>query len=74
MDEQQPFKIFNVYVYMYVIFFFKQEPDPSRVLGVFNLSLRTTERDLQSIFERYGKVNQVTIVYDHRVNINNDFS
>ncbi|CAJ0835664.1 14550_t:CDS:2 [Entrophospora sp. SA101] len=42
------------------------EPDPSRVLGVFNLSLRTVERDLQNIFERYGKVNQVTIVYDHR--------
>ncbi|CAH1767023.1 21384_t:CDS:2 [Entrophospora sp. SA101] len=42
------------------------EPDPSRVLGVFNLSLRTAERDLQNIFERYGKVNQVTIVYDHR--------
>ncbi|CAJ0648493.1 16046_t:CDS:2 [Entrophospora sp. SA101] len=31
------------------------EPDPSRVLGVFNLSLRTVERDLQNIFERYGK-------------------
>ncbi|CAG8514295.1 12886_t:CDS:2 [Racocetra fulgida] len=34
--------------------------------GVFNLSLRTTEKDLQAIFERYGRVNQVTIVYDHR--------
>ncbi|CAG8612767.1 1532_t:CDS:2 [Diversispora eburnea] len=42
------------------------EPDPSHVLGVFNLSLRTTEKDLQAIFERYGRVNQVTIVYDHR--------
>ncbi|RHZ78149.1 hypothetical protein Glove_167g53 [Diversispora epigaea] len=44
----------------------RDEPDPSHVLGVFNLSLRTTEKDLQSIFERYGRVNQVTIVYDHR--------
>ncbi|CAH1762554.1 18942_t:CDS:2 [Entrophospora sp. SA101] len=44
----------------------RDEPDPSCVLGVFNLSLRTVERDLQNIFERYGKVNQVTIVYDHR--------
>ncbi|CAG8696216.1 16557_t:CDS:2, partial [Acaulospora morrowiae] len=42
------------------------EPDPSHVLGVFNLSLRTTEKDLQTIFERYGRVKQVTIVYDHR--------
>ncbi|CAG8446803.1 2293_t:CDS:2, partial [Acaulospora colombiana] len=42
------------------------EPDPSHVLGVFNLSLRTTEKDLQAIFERYGRVKQVTIVYDHR--------
>lgn len=44
----------------------RDEPDPSHVLGVFNLSLRTTEKDLQLIFERYGRVNQVTIVYDHR--------
>ncbi|CAI2163240.1 10073_t:CDS:2 [Funneliformis geosporum] len=26
----------------------------------------TTEKDLQNIFERYGRVNNVTIVYDHR--------
>ncbi|GBC40053.2 transformer-2 protein homolog beta isoform X2 [Rhizophagus irregularis DAOM 181602=DAOM 197198] len=44
----------------------RDEPDPSHVLGVFNLSLRTTEKDLQNIFERYGRVNNVTIVYDHR--------
>ncbi|CAG8592393.1 10442_t:CDS:2 [Funneliformis mosseae] len=44
----------------------RDEPEPSHVLGVFNLSLRTTEKDLQNIFERYGRVNNVTIVYDHR--------
>ncbi|KAG9289432.1 hypothetical protein G9A89_007993 [Geosiphon pyriformis] len=44
----------------------RDEPEPSRVLGVFNLSLRTEERDLKHIFEQYGKVNEVIIVYDHR--------
>ncbi|CAE6393103.1 Transformer-2 protein homolog beta OS=Bos taurus GN=TRA2B PE=2 SV=1 [Rhizoctonia solani AG-1 IB] len=39
---------------------------PSSVLGVFGLSIRTQERDLDEEFSRYGKVEKVTIVYDQR--------
>ena len=46
---------------------FKQAPNPSNVLGVFGLSIRTTERDLDEEFTRFGHVEKVTIVYDQRV-------
>jgi transformer-2 protein len=37
------------------------------VLGVFGLSIRTQERDLDDEFSRFGRVEKVTIVYDQRV-------
>jgi len=36
------------------------------VLGVFGLSIRTIERDLDEEFSRFGRVEKVTIVYDQR--------
>ncbi|PPR01665.1 hypothetical protein CVT26_013106, partial [Gymnopilus dilepis] len=42
------------------------QPNPSNVLGVFGLSIRTQERDLEEEFSRYGHVEKVTIVYDQR--------
>ncbi|OCH95891.1 RNA-binding domain-containing protein [Obba rivulosa] len=44
----------------------KQAPNPSNVLGVFGLSIRTTERDLDDEFSRFGRVEKVVIVYDQR--------
>ncbi|KAI0786476.1 hypothetical protein C8Q75DRAFT_808454 [Abortiporus biennis] len=44
----------------------KQAPNPSNVLGVFGLSIRTTERDLDEEFSRFGRVEKVVIVYDQR--------
>ncbi|KAJ8585407.1 RNA-binding domain-containing protein [Rhizopogon salebrosus TDB-379] len=41
-------------------------PNPSQVLGVFGLSIRTQERDLDEEFSRFGRVEKVTIVYDQR--------
>ncbi|KAH9950047.1 hypothetical protein B0H21DRAFT_706523 [Amylocystis lapponica] len=41
-------------------------PNPSNVLGVFGLSIRTTERDLDEEFSRFGRVEKVVIVYDQR--------
>lgn len=41
-------------------------PNPSNVLGVFGLSIRTQERDLDEEFSRFGRVDKVTIVYDQR--------
>ncbi|KZT12632.1 RNA-binding domain-containing protein [Laetiporus sulphureus 93-53] len=43
-----------------------QAPNPSNVLGVFGLSIRTTERDLDDEFSRFGRVDKVVIVYDQR--------
>lgn len=45
----------------------KQAPNPSNVLGVFGLSIRTRETDLEDEFSRHGRVEKVTIVYDQRV-------
>jgi hypothetical protein len=42
-------------------------PEPSNCLGVFGLSLRTREADLDDEFKRYGTVESVTIVYDQKV-------
>ena len=41
--------------------------DPNSVLGVFGLSIRTRERDLEDEFMRHGDVEKVVIVYDQRV-------
>lgn len=38
----------------------------NQVVGVFGLSIRTTERDLEDEFGRYGEVDKVVIVYDQR--------
>ncbi|XP_032242512.2 transformer-2 protein homolog alpha isoform X2 [Nematostella vectensis] len=44
----------------------RDNPSPSRCLGVFGLSLYTTERDLRPVFEKYGPVEAIQIVYDHQ--------
>lgn len=44
-----------------------QAVEPTRVLGVFGLSIRTRERDLEDEFGKWGDVEKVIIVYDQRV-------
>ncbi|CAK6967004.1 transformer-2 protein homolog beta isoform X5 [Scomber scombrus] len=41
-------------------------PDPNTCLGVFGLSLYTTERDLREVFSKYGPLADVNIVYDQQ--------
>ncbi|XP_056611353.1 transformer-2 protein homolog beta isoform X2 [Triplophysa dalaica] len=41
-------------------------PDPNCCLGVFGLSLYTTERDLREVFSKYGPLSDVSIVYDQQ--------
>lgn len=43
----------------------RDDPEPSRCLGVFGLSLYTTERDLKELFSQYGSVGNVQLVFDH---------
>ncbi|KAL3105205.1 hypothetical protein niasHT_024099 [Heterodera trifolii] len=42
----------------------RDNPNPNPCLGVFGMSLHTTERDLKHLFGRYGEVESVQIVYD----------
>jgi len=42
----------------------RDNPTAGPVLGVFGMSLHTTERDLKSLFGKYGDVESVQIVYD----------
>lgn len=42
------------------------KPGANPVLGIFGLSIRTKERDLEDEFSRYGPVEKVVIVYDQR--------
>ncbi|WRT66283.1 uncharacterized protein IL334_003236 [Kwoniella shivajii] len=47
--------------------------EPNNVLGVFGLSIRTRERDLEDEFMRYGDVEKVVIVYDQRTDRSRGF-
>ncbi|CAG4959196.1 unnamed protein product [Parnassius apollo] len=42
----------------------RENPTPSRCLGVFGLSLYTTEQQINQIFSKYGPVEKVQIVID----------
>ncbi|KAK5886536.1 hypothetical protein CesoFtcFv8_017562 [Champsocephalus esox] len=44
----------------------RANPDPNNCLGVFGLSLYTTERDLREVFSKYGPLSAVNIVYDQQ--------
>ncbi|KAJ8253152.1 hypothetical protein GJAV_G00209700 [Gymnothorax javanicus] len=44
----------------------RANPDPNCCLGVFGLSLYTTERDLREVFSKYGPIADVCIVYDQQ--------
>ncbi|MGH0117667.1 UNVERIFIED_CONTAM: hypothetical protein FKN15_041859 [Acipenser sinensis] len=44
----------------------KANPDPNNCIGVFGLSLYTTERDLREVFSKYGPLADVSIVYDQQ--------
>jgi len=44
----------------------REDPERSRVLGVFNLERRTTEEEFRRIFERYGRLEKCCLVYDKK--------
>ncbi|MFT7818133.1 transformer-2 protein homolog beta isoform X1 [Arapaima gigas] len=44
----------------------RANPNPNCCLGVFGLSLYTTERDLREVFSKYGPLSNVCIVYDQQ--------
>lgn len=42
----------------------REDPDPSKCIGVFGLSLYTTEKQLDSEFGRFGRMERVQVVLD----------
>jgi len=54
--------------------FFQDNPRQSRCLGVFGLSLYTQERDLREVFEHYGPIDDLQIVYDHQTGRSRGFA
>uniref|UniRef100_V9KMD0 Transformer-2 protein homolog beta n=1 Tax=Callorhinchus milii TaxID=7868 RepID=V9KMD0_CALMI len=52
----------------------RANPDPNTCLGVFGLSLYTTERDLREVFSRYGPLAGVNVVYDQQSNRSRGFA
>ncbi|CAK8690057.1 transformer-2 protein homolog beta-like isoform X2 [Clavelina lepadiformis] len=50
------------------------DPPRSRCLGIFGLSLYTTESDLRSVFSRYGRIEDVNIVIDQKTGRSRGFS
>lgn len=63
--------VINSYPYRWP---FQANPDPSTCLGVFGLSLYTTERDLREVFSRYGPLAGVNVVYDQRTGRSRGFA
>lgn len=47
---------------------YKKNSAVSKVIGVFGMSLRTDERELEYQFKKYGKVEKCVIVWNHRDN------
>ncbi|KAG5670565.1 hypothetical protein PVAND_000819 [Polypedilum vanderplanki] len=42
----------------------RKNHEPSRVLGVFNLHVRTTEDEIREVFERFGEIDNIVMVKD----------
>ncbi|XP_038635785.1 transformer-2 protein homolog alpha-like isoform X2 [Scyliorhinus canicula] len=52
----------------------RTNPNPNNCLGVFGLSLYTTERELREIFSRYGPLAGINVVYDQRTGRSRGFA
>lgn len=52
----------------------RENPQVSSSLGVFGLSLYTTERDLRDVYEHYGTLTGVNVVYDHQTGRSRGFA
>lgn len=45
----------------------RDDPLPSHCLGVFGLSVYTSEKQLEEIFDKYGSIERVQVVLDAKV-------
>lgn len=54
--------IVNINVDYFTFLFILQEP--SKVIGVFGLHVRTPESEIRDIFERFGPIEKLTMIHD----------
>ncbi|XP_069763130.1 transformer-2 protein homolog alpha-like isoform X2 [Narcine bancroftii] len=52
----------------------RTNPNPNNCLGVFGLSLCTTDRELHELFSRYGSLAGINVVYDQRTGRSRGFA
>ncbi|KAG7172586.1 transformer-2 protein homolog alpha-like isoform X6 [Homarus americanus] len=52
----------------------RDNPEPSKCLGVFGLSVYTTERELHSIFDKFGPLEKVQVVLDSKTGKSRGFA
>ncbi|MCL4137644.1 UNVERIFIED_CONTAM: hypothetical protein GTU68_025437 [Idotea baltica] len=52
----------------------RDDPSPSHCIGVFGLSVYTTERQLEEIFEKYGSIERVQVVLDAKTGKSRGFA
>ncbi|ROT64224.1 transformer-2 protein [Penaeus vannamei] len=52
----------------------RDNPEPSKCLGVFGLSVHTTERQLYTIFDKFGPLEKVQVVLDSKTGKSRGFA
>jgi len=65
-ERKETLKEFNGLIRILMSLKLQANPDPNGCVGVFGLSLYTTERDLRDVFSKYGPLADVSIVYDQQ--------
>lgn len=50
----------------------RDDPEPSKCVGVFGLSVYTTEKELTKIFHKFGPLDRVQVVVDAKVSSTRD--
>jgi len=52
----------------------REDPAPSKCIGIFGLSLYTTERQLHHLFSKYGPISKVQVVLDAKTGRSRGFA
>ncbi|PIK62214.1 putative transformer-2 protein-like alpha-like isoform X2 [Apostichopus japonicus] len=52
----------------------REDPSENCCLGVFGLSLYTTEREIKEVFGRYGPLDNINVVHDHQTGRSRGFA
>ena len=64
----------TVFAIKYDLFILKDDPQTSRCIGIFGLSLYTQERELKEVFGRFGAIDTIQVVMDHQTGRSRGFA